>query len=117
MDGQNYQNNQANVPYQAPGAQPQPNKANALQIISLICGIAGIVMGCCIPFVGIVLGIIGLICAIVGNKQGKTGVGTGGLVCSIIALVLGLIILVLGLIMGVALIPMLDELSSYSSYY
>lgn len=94
----NYQDNTANVPYQAPGEQPQSNKANTLQIISLICGIAGIVFGCCTGYVGVVLGIIGLICAIIGNKESKNGVGTGGLVCSIIAIVISIIILILAVI-------------------
>lgn len=94
----NYQDNTANVPYQAPGEQPQSNKANTLQIVSLICGIAGIVFGCCTGYVGVVLGIIGLICAIIGNKESKNGVGTGGLVCSIIAIVISIIILILAVI-------------------
>lgn len=94
----NYQDNTANIPYQAPTESPQSNKANTLQIVSLICGIGGIVFGCCTGYVGIVLGIAGLICAILGNKQGKSGVGTGGLICSIIALVISIIILILAVI-------------------
>lgn len=106
MDGQNnqtsqysnYQDNTGNIPNQAPMDAPQNNKANTLQIVSLICGIAGIVFGCCTGYVGVALGIAGLICAIMGNKQGKNGVGTGGLVCSIIAIVISVIILILALI-------------------
>lgn len=94
----NYQDNTANIPYQAPTDDPQSNKANTLQIVSLICGIAGIVFGCCTGYIGIVLGIAGLICAILGNKQGKSGIGTGGLICSIVALVISVIILVLAVI-------------------
>lgn len=107
----NYQDNTSNVPYQAPGDQPQNDKANTLQIVSLICGIAGIVMGCCVPYVGIVLGIIGLICAILGNKQGKNGVGTGGLICSIIAIVLSIIVFILAFTVGMAF------LQEYGYYY
>lgn len=101
----NYQDNTANVPYQNPAGSPQPqsNKANTLQIVSLICGIAGIVIGCCSPYVGIILGIVGLVCAILGNKQGKSGVGTGGLICSIIAIVISIIIFILALI-GIGLL-------------
>lgn len=41
-----------------------------------------------------ILGIAGLICAIMGNKRSKTGVGTAGMVCSIIGLILGVIAIV-----------------------
>ena len=106
MDGQNnqnnnYQDNTSNIPYQTPVDPTEPAKTNALQIVGLVCGIVGIILGCCTGWGGLIFGIIGLVCAILGNKQGKTGVGTGGLVCSIIALVLSVIIILLALI-GVA---------------
>lgn len=124
MDGQNmgnnqnstnYQDNTANVPYQAPTGNGNSDKANTLQIVSLICGIAGIILSCCTGYIGIILGIIGLVCAVMGNKQGKHGVGTGGLVCSIIAVVLGLIMVVVGMIFGAALIAAMQEAGYY--YY
>ena len=94
----NYQDNTSNMPYQAPTDTTQSQKTGTLHIVSLICGIAGIVIGCCSPYVGIVLGIVGVVCAVMGNKQGKSGVGTGGLVCSIIAIVISVIIFILALI-------------------
>lgn len=109
----NYQDNTANIPYQAPVDAPESNSANTLQIVGLICGIAGIVLGCCTGYIGIVLGIIGLVCSIMGNKQGKSGVGTGGLVCSIIAVVLSIIMIIIGLVFGAALIAGLQDAGYY----
>lgn len=104
-----YQDNTANIPYQTPVEAAEPDTVNALQVVGLVCGIAGIILGCCVGAVGIIFGIIGLICAILGNKQSKTGVGTGGLVCSIISIILGVISLLIGLIFGAALITALQE--------
>lgn len=106
----NYQDNTANIPYQAPMEAPESNSANTLQIVGLICGIAGIVMGCCVGYIGIILAIVGLVCSIMGNKQGKSGIGTGGLICSIIAIVLSILSLV---IYGVAILAILQDPSYY----
>lgn len=125
MDGQNnqnngtgqysnYQDNTANIPYQTPVESNEPAKANALQIVGLVCGIIGIILGCCTGWGGLIFGIIGLICAIIGNKQGKTGVGTGGMICSIIALVLSVLMLIISLVFGAALLAYLAE---YGYYY
>lgn len=112
MDGQGMENKQNNRTSQYShyqdhtaemsfyGAMDEPPErsgtANGMQIASLVCGIAGIVLGCCcIPYgmvIGLVLGIVGLVLAIVGNKQSSSGIGTGGLVCSIIAIVLCVIV-------------------------
>lgn len=100
----NYQDNTANIPYQAPAEPSQSNAANTPQIVGLICGIAGIVLGCCVPYVGIILGIVGLVCSIMGNKQSKSGVGTGGLICSIVAIVLSIVVFVVALIFGIAVL-------------
>jgi hypothetical protein len=100
MDGQNfdngnYQDNTANIPYQAPVENAGPQKANGMQIASLVLGIIGIPACCCYGIVGILFGLIGLILAIVGNKKNKgAGVGVAGLVCSIIAIVFGVIALI-----------------------
>lgn len=98
MDGNNfdnnYQDNTANIPYQASVEEATPNKANGLQIAGLVCGILAICLSCCYGVPGILLGIAGLICGIKGNKKGKTGVGTAGIVCSVIGLVLGVIMLI-----------------------
>ena len=80
MDGQNFQNN-----YQ------QPTKPDALAIVSLILGIASIVLGCCVTYLGIALGVGGIICSVMSKKKQKSGLATAGLVCSIIGIVLAVI--------------------------
>lgn len=46
MDGQNFQNNSYEQPgYQQPSS-PEPKKTDTLAIVSLILGIAAIVLGC-----------------------------------------------------------------------
>lgn len=93
MDEQNYQDYTSNVSqYQAPPQNDGPKKANGMQIASLVLGILGIPGCCCYGVVGLLCGIIGLILALVGNKQNKgSGVGIGGLVCSIIAILFGIL--------------------------
>lgn len=95
MDDQNLQNNVNEQPvynnYEQPVAPEQPKKTDTLAIVSLILGIAAIVFGCCITYVGIALGIGGIICSIMSKKKQKSGMATAGLVCSIIGIVLALI--------------------------
>lgn len=111
MDEQNnYQDNTANVPYQAPVGDAGPQKANGLQIASLVVGICAIVLGCCWAYLGLILGIVGIVLAVFGNKQGKNGIGTAGLVCSIVGIVLGLIWIVVAAIFGAAAMQMLQEM-------
>lgn len=57
----NYQDNTANVPYQAPPQNNAGDKANGKQIAGLICGILGICTSCCYGVPGIILGVAGLI--------------------------------------------------------
>lgn len=114
----NYQDNTANVPYQAP---PQnnggDNKANGKQIAGLICGILGICTSCCYGVPGIILGVAGLICSVLGNKESKNGVGIGGLVCSIIALILGVVMLIYYVVIIAALLEDPDFMNSIMSTY
>lgn len=77
--------------YQAPPQQTRPEGANGFQIASLILGILGILGCCCYGVVGLLFGIIGLILALIGNKRNRSGIGIGGLVCSIIAILFGII--------------------------
>lgn len=87
MDGQNFQN----TPYQQPVPPEGPQKTDPLAIVSLVLGIASIVMGCCVPILSIALGIGGIICSVTSNKKQKSGMATAGLVCSIIGIVVGAI--------------------------
>lgn len=110
----NYQDNTANTYYQSTPVveSVSGNKANGMQIGSLICGIFSILLCCCYGVPSIIAGIIGIILSVVGGKQGKHGVGTAGLVCSIIGLVLGIIYLIL-LAIGVAAGGMESYLNGY----
>ena len=102
--GQNMDPYQPGGPFTSPYAQgPEKPGPNACQIISLILGILSLLC-CCTGLVGIAIAVVGLILAIIGNRNNKNGVGTGGLVCSIIGLVLAGIMLLLSL-WGVSVIP------------
>lgn len=98
MDSQNFQNN-----YQQPVPPEGPQKTDTLAIVSLILGIAAIVFGCCITYLGIALGIGGIICSVMSKKKQKSGLATAGLVCSII----GIVFAVIWIIFSVAIIGML----------
>lgn len=88
-----YQNNMY-TPYQAPGGNGGRMPANGLQIASLVCGILAICLSCCVGVPGVILGIVGIICAVNGNKESNNGIGTAGLVCSIIGLILGVLFMI-----------------------
>ncbi len=88
----NYQDYTSNIPYQHIPDNLEPDSgANGLQIAGLVCGILAICACCCYGVPSIILGIAGLICASMGNKTSKNGVGTAGMVCSVIGLILGAI--------------------------
>lgn len=91
QNGNNYQD-YTNVQYQAPYDynSGRSDKANGMQIASLVLGILGILACCCYGIPGVLFGIIGLILAIIGNqKSSNKGIGIAGLVCSIIAIIFG----------------------------
>ena len=75
-------------PYQQEEPVANPNAGKGLAVASLVMGILALVnMFWMIP--GILFGILGIIFAAVAKKQGNTsGMGTAGLVMSIIGLVL-----------------------------
>lgn len=102
----NYQDYTANVQPQtiveAPKAENK--ETNVLAIVSLVLGILSIVLGCCTGWVGALFGVGGIICAVFANKQGKTGLAKGGLICSIVGIVLGILITILAVIFSVAMI-------------
>lgn len=108
MDGQNFQNEQngqngqvtgnTNTYYQDntnrytgnmytdPVVENNSETTPGLAIAALVMGIISIVLTCCCGG-GIIFGIAGLIMAIIANKQSKSGVGTAGLICSIVGIV------------------------------
>ena len=102
----NYQDYTTNVQPQtiveAPKAENK--ETNVLAIVSLVLGILSIVLGCCTGWVGALFGVGGIICAVFANKQGKTGLAKGGLICSIVGIVLGILITILAVVFSVAMI-------------
>ena len=120
MDGQNFQNDQNNYQDYTTNVQPtqavveEPKQTNVLAIVSLVLGRLAIVCGCCLAWVGCLFGIAGIICAVLSKKNGKSGLATAGLICSIAGIVLGLAITIFSVVFSVAL---MDELSSSGYYY
>lgn len=102
----NYQDYTANVQPQATVEAPKAEnkETNVLAIVSLVLGILSIVLGCCTGWVGALFGVGGIICAVFANKQGKTGLAKGGLICSIVGIVLGILITILAVVFSVAMI-------------
>lgn len=125
MDGQNFENEQnvtteqpmqennyQEATYTAPvtpvvAAVPE-KKTDALAITSMVLGIVSIVAVCCLPtIVGIILAVVGIVLSVISKKNnGKSGMATAGLVCSIVAIVLAVITIILAAI-GVAFLSSL----------
>lgn len=134
MDEQNLQNEQQNTTPETESVQPtnnyqdytaaveqpvvetvveEPKKNNALAIVSLVLGIISIVLGCCGSWIAIVLGIGGIVCSVLSKKEGKTGMATAGMICSIVGIVLAIVVLILAVVFSVALIGEMDTMSYY----
>ncbi len=71
--------------------QPPVNNGKGLSIAGLVCGIVSAVLAWfyLVNIAALVLGIVGLVCAVKGRTQARaagspTGIGTAGLVISII---------------------------------
>lgn len=112
MDGNFYQDN-TNSTQNSPMVNNTPNKADALAIVSLVMGILAIVLGCCTAYIGAIPGVVGIVCSILSKKNnGKTGIATAGLICSIIGIIVAILITILGLF-GLAILNSTD----YSSLY
>lgn len=115
----NYQDNTSNVVYQQPVNTVEPvKKTNGLQTASLVLGILSICFCCCYGVPGLILGIIGLICGIKGNKESKSGVGTAGIICSIIGIIFSVFMVIYFALIFVGLFSDPEFLDSiYSNYY
>lgn len=103
MDNQNFQNN----------SYEQPQKNDTLAIVSLILGIASIIM-CCIPYLGIALGIGGIICSVMSSKKQKSGLATAGMVCSIIGIVIAVLMIIFNAVILGILATSGYDLSSFT---
>ncbi|MCI9337269.1 MAG: DUF4190 domain-containing protein [Lachnospiraceae bacterium] len=90
----NYQDYTSKIPYQSTDDYGAESGANGLQIAGLVCGILAICSCCCYGLPAVIFGIAGIICAAMGNRTSKNGIGTAGMVCSVIGLILGVIAVV-----------------------
>lgn len=94
MDGQNFNNDQNVVVNTTP-----EKKTDALAIVSMILGIVSIILVCCSPYVAVVVAIVGIVLSIISKKNnGKSGMGTAGLICSIVGIALSVIMIILAFI-------------------
>ena len=123
MDGQNmnnkqnnYQDNTAATPV-APVVEAAPEKkTDALAIVALVAGILSIVLACCTTYFGAIPAIAGIICAIISKKKnGKSGMATAGLICSIVGIVIVVLWIVFVVVLGVGV--GMAALSDPSLYY
>lgn len=93
MDGQNFENENM-----VENTTPE-KKTDGLAIASLVLGILSIVLVCCNTYIAIVAGIVGIVLSVISKKNnGKSGMGTAGLVCSIVGIVLAIVMIILAVI-------------------
>jgi thiol:disulfide interchange protein len=108
-----YQDN-TNVQATANTAAPAEKKTDVMAIISLVCGILAIILGCCTAYIGLIPGIAGIILAVLSKKNnGKSGMATAGMVCSIIGIVVAVLITIIGVVAGAAGLAMLESAGMY----
>ena len=89
----------------------EKKKAPVLGIISLVCGILGILLSCCCTWAAFPLFVAAIILAIVEkSKTGKmSGFAIAGLICGIVSIVLGIVISIVG-IAGLASLGIMEEM-------
>ena len=95
-----------NIPEVTVNAVEEKKAFPVLGLISMICGILGILIGCtCCTFAGVGLGILAAVLAIIERVTlGKfSGLAIAGLICGGAALVLSVVNMVLGGILGAAM--------------
>ena len=73
-------------------------KSSGLSIASMVCGIVGLVLSCCVPYLPLILGIVGLVLGAISlrKRAGGKGMAIAGIVCSIITLIPAILMLVMG---------------------
>lgn len=82
-------------------AMQAPQRTSVAAILSLVCGILGLIV-CCVPFLGPTFAVLGLLCAVfafiaIGRSEGRLGgrgMAVGGLACSLVAMLLGIVVVV-----------------------
>lgn len=76
-----------------PVAVQQPN--NTLGTVALVCGILGVLLFFCCPYLSVVLGLVALVCGILANQQHQK-YALAGIILGIAALALGIIFAIIG---------------------
>ena len=81
--------------YQQPMMPQEPKKSAGLAIASMVLGICGLVISCCIPYVTFVMTLLAVILGGVSlaKQMGGKGMAIAGLVCGIIGLIPAVIVL------------------------
>jgi hypothetical protein len=113
-----YQNNQNPYPnnqyqynqYQQYQPQNQP-QSNGMAIASLIMGILGVLLGCCLWYFTIPLSIAGLVLGIIVIKKKK-----GGRTLAIVGIVLCSLSIIIGLVAGILVLAVMSD-PEFSTLY
>ncbi|MCM1220420.1 MAG: DUF4190 domain-containing protein [Lachnospiraceae bacterium] len=79
------------------GMGGQSNGGAGMAIAAMVLGIFGLLLGCCLPPVSIVIAVVSIILAAMAIKKNQDGKGMAiaGLVCSAIAVLMDIIFLVI----------------------
>jgi uncharacterized membrane protein len=102
FDQNPYQNNQSpyqNNQYQYSQYQQYqtPPQSNGMAVASLICGILGVLLSCCLWYIAIPLAIAGLVLGIIvlKNKKGGKNLAIVGIILSAISIIVGIFVAIL----------------------
>jgi len=79
---------------------------NTLGVISLVCGILGIIFSICCNFLGLILALPALICGIIGYQK-QQQYALAGIILGAIALVLSIVFMIIGVLY---IEPFMDEI-------
>ena len=73
-------------------------KSSVLAIASLVLGIIGLVLSCCVPYVPLLLALLAVVLGGVSlaKKQGGKGMSIAGLICGIITLIPSILVVIYG---------------------
>lgn len=90
--------NEGNYDYGYGMPEPQKPQSDGLAIASMVLGIVAILMTCCSGYFSIPFAIVGLVLGIMSNRNnGKSGMATAGIVCSIIAIALSIVLIIISI--------------------
>lgn len=76
-------------------------KSSGLAIASLVLGIIGLVLSCCVPYVPLLLALLAVVLGGVSlaKKQGGKGMSIAGLICGIITLIPSILVVIYGAVL------------------